>query len=292
MKVHDPSSQTVFLSRQSLFFTTSSMPNEHSFSSRGPALRAASAGPSAVGPDGPLDLRDFFPDTPVDHLSVSVDGKRAATRQWQDNAVLRTAPPASSQPAPGTEGVRRSVSDTGSARSLNSDDWLKRSSRLTLRVRPGVKTALARIADVDEVSLSEASAIGLEVYARARIHDQEETLFEPRMRTMMRREIRSSDDRHVPFEIRNAIAAEQTRMIVADLYQRLLAKEGLSQEQIRQKLRKQYNQARINIFKITPQMTAMLAEYWEKIDEASDRQATGEEAAEPSGRGGTSTSEK
>jgi len=217
-----------------------------------------------------------------------VDGKRAASRQWQDNAVLRTASPASSQPAPGTEGVRRSVSDTGSARSQNSDDWLKRSDRLTLRVRPGVKTALARIAHDDEVSLSEASAIGLEVYARSRIHDQEETLFEPRMQAMMRREIRSSDDRHVPFEIRNAIASEQTRMIVADLYQRLLAKEGLSQEQIKVKLHKQYQQARINIFNITPQMTAMLAEYWQRIDDlASDRQATGEEAAAPSGRGGT-----
>jgi hypothetical protein len=144
-----------------------------------------------------------------------------------------------------------------------------------------------------KVSLSSACDKGLEVYARAKIRDQEETLFEPRMQAMMRREIRSSDDRHLPFEIRNAIAAEQTRMIATDLYQRLLAKEGLSQEQIKVKLRKQYNQARINIFKITPQMTAMLAEYWQRIDDlASDRQATGEEADAPSGRGGTGTPEK
>jgi len=169
----------------------------------------------------------------------------------------------------------------------NSDDWLKRSSRLTLRVRPGVKTAIARIAHDDEVSLSEASDTALAFYARARIHDQEETLFVPRMQAMMRREIRSSDDRHLPFEIRNAIAAEQTRMIVADLYQRLLAREGLSQEQIRQKLRKQYTQARINIFKITPQMTAMLAEYWQRIDDQADQQVQGAQAHEPSGRGGT-----
>jgi hypothetical protein len=158
---------------------------------------------------------------------------------------------------------------------------------LTLRVRPGVKTAIARIAHDDEVSLSEACDTGLAFYARARIHDQEETLFVPRMQAMMRREIRSSDDRHLPFEIRNAIAAEQTRMIVADLYQRLLAREGLSQEQIRQKLRKQYTQARINIFKITPQMTAMLAEYWQRIDDQADQQVQGAQAHEPSGRGGT-----
>jgi hypothetical protein len=213
MKVHDPSSQIVFLSRQSLFFTTSSMANEHGFSSRGPALRAASAGPSAVGPDGPWDSRESSPDTTVVHSVASGEGERPRSAGWQDNAVLRTAPPASSQPAPGTNGERRSVSDTGSVRSQKSTDWLKRTERLTLRVRPGVKTALARIAKDDKVSLSEASATGLEVYARAQIHDQEETLFEPRMQAMMRREIRSSDDRHVPFEIKNAIAAEQTRIL-------------------------------------------------------------------------------
>ena len=60
----------------------------------------------------------------------------------------------------------------------------------------------------------------LEVYARAKIRDQEETLFEPRMHAMMRREIRASDNRHVPFEIKNAIAAEQTRILTADLYKR------------------------------------------------------------------------
>jgi hypothetical protein len=168
---------------------------------------------------------------------------------------------------------------------------------MTLRVKPGVKSTLQRLADEDEISLSEASATGLEVFARAKIHDQEETLFEPRMRAMMRREIRSSDDRHLPFEIRNAIASEQTRSIVTDLYKRLLAKEGLSQEQIGAKMRKHYQQARVNVFKLTPQVKSMIAEYWQSTDDqadwqagqASDKQAQGEEAEKPSGRGGTGT---
>ena len=260
MKVHSHSSQTVFLQRQFSFSSGNHTPNGHVFSSRTSALRAASAEPSAVGPDGPMDLRDSSPDTTVVLPATPVDGKRSAERRWQDNAILRMAPPASSQPAPGTKGERRSVSDTGSARSQKSDDWQKRTSRLTLRVRPGVKTALERIAHDDKVSLSEASATGLEVYARAKIHDQEETLFEPRMQAMMRREIRSSDDRHLPFEIRNAIASEQTRSIVTDLYKRLLAKEGLSQEQIGAKMRKHYHQARVNIFKLTPQVKSMIDE--------------------------------
>jgi hypothetical protein len=158
MKGYDSSSHTDFSPRQSVFFTTSSIPNGHVFSSRGPALRAALATPSAVRPDGLLDARDSFAErTDVSH-GVSVDEERPAMRGWQDKGALRRAPKSTPQPAPGTNGERRSVSDTGSARSHDSTDWLKRSSRMTLRVRPGVKTALARIAYDDGVSLSEASA--------------------------------------------------------------------------------------------------------------------------------------
>jgi hypothetical protein len=193
-------------------------------------------------------------------------------RRWQDNAVLRTAPTASSQPAPGTNGERRSVSDTGSARSQKSDDWQKRTSRLTLRVRPGVKSALLRIAKDDKVSLSEASATGLETYARASIHDQEETLFEPRMQAMMRREIRTSDKRHLYFEMCNAIASEQTRVYTADLYKRVLRKEGFSQKEINKKLDAAYTMARDNILRKakTPQLKNLFDAWWRTTEDLPD----------------------
>jgi hypothetical protein len=236
-------------------------------SSRTPALRAASAEPSAVRPGGLRDSRDSSTETSRVSDGVSVDGKRSAEQRWQDKGALGRAPKGTPQPAPGTNGERRSVSDTGSARSQNSTDWLKRSSRMTLRVRPGVRTALERIAKDDEVSLSEASATGLEVYARAKIHDQEETLFEPRMQAMMRREIQSSDNRHIPFEIKNAIAAEQTRILTADLYKRMLLKEGIPLKEINAKLDAAYNLARANIFKTkTPKFKSLLAE-WKRIYE-------------------------
>jgi hypothetical protein len=264
---YDPSSQTVFSPRQSSLTHPYPRGNGHIVSSRIPALRAASAEPSAVRPGGLLDSRDSFPETSRVSDGVSVDGKRSAERRWQDKGALGRAPKGTPQPAPGTNGERRSVSDTGSARSQNSTDWLKRSSRMTLRVRPGVRTALERIAKDDEVSLSEASATGLEVYARAKIHDQEETLFEPRMQAMMRREIQSSDNRHIPFEIKNAIAAEQTRILTADLYKRMLLKEGIPLKEINAKLDAAYNLARANIFKTkTPKFKSLLAE-WKRIYE-------------------------
>jgi hypothetical protein len=289
---YDPSSQTVFSPRQSSLTHPYHISNAHGFSSRTPALRAASAGPSAVRPDGLGDRRESFSHTTVVRPVTPVDGKRPRGGGWQDKGALGRAPQGTPQPAPGTNGKRRSVSDTGSARSQNSTDWLKRSSRMTLRVRPGVKTALERIAHDDNISLSEASATGLEVYARAKIHDQEETLFEPRMQTMMRREIRASDNRHVPFEIKNAIAAEQTRILTADLYKRLLQKEGTPLKAINKKLDDAYTMARTNVLNTrTPKFKNLLAQWWQATDDLSaDRQDQADGRGEgriPKGEAGT-----
>jgi len=143
---------------------------------------------------------------------------------------------------------------------------------MTLRVRPGVKTALERLAHDDNISLSEASATGLEVYARAKIHDQEETLFVPRMRSMMRREIHASDKRHLYFAMCNAIASEQTRVYTADLYKRVLRKEGMSLKEINKKLDDAYNMARDNILRKanTPQLKNLFDAWWRATEDAAD----------------------
>jgi hypothetical protein len=132
-----------------------------------------------------------------------------------------------------------------------------------------------RIARDDKVSLSEASATGLETYARAQIHDQEETLFEPRMQAMMRREIQSSDKRHLYFEMCNAIASEQTRVYTADLYKRVLLKEGVPLKEINKKLDNAYNMARDNILRKakTPQLKNLFDAWWRTTEDLSaDRQ--------------------
>jgi hypothetical protein len=255
------------------------MTNAGIYSSRTPALRAASVGSSAVRPDGLGDVRESVSQTTAHVRATPVDGERPAVRGLQDNDALDRAPKSTSQPAPGTKGERRSVLDTARDCSHTSTDALKRSARMTLRVRPGVKSALARIAHDDKVSLSEASATGLEVYARAKIHEQEEALFEPRMRAMMRREIRASDNRHVPFEIKNAIAAEQTRILTTDLYKRLLLKEGVPLKEIEKKLDKAYNLARANVFRTkTPQFKNLLVE-WRRTTE--DLSAVRQDQASP-----------
>jgi hypothetical protein len=282
---YDPSSQTVFSPRPSSLTHPYSMVNGHIVSSRTPALRAASAEPSAVRPGGLLDSRDSFSETTGVVGDTPVDGERPAMRGWQDKGALGRAPKGMSQPAPGTKDERRSVSDTGSPRSPDAIDNLRRSARMTLWVKPGVKSALQHLADDDDISLSETAATGLEVYARAKIHDQEEALFEPRMQAMMRREIRASDNRHVPFEIKNAIAAEQTRILTADLYKRMLLKEGVTIKEINKKLDAAYNLARTNVLNTkTPKFKNLLREWWQTTDEHAEGRG---EARTPKGEAGT-----
>ncbi len=145
-------------------------------------------------------------------------------------------------------------------------------------MKPGVKLTLQQLAKHAQLSFSATCAEGLEVFARAKIREQEETLFEPRMQAMLRREIRASDNRHVPFEIKNAIAAEQTRILFVDLYKRQLQKDGVPLTAINKKLDDAYNMARVNVLNTrTPKFQNLVAEWWRSTDEqAAPRQNKGE----------------
>jgi hypothetical protein len=272
MKVHSHSSQTVFLPRQFAFSSANHTPNGHVFSSRTPALRAASAEPSAVGPDGPMDFRDSHSDTTVVLPVPPVDGKRSAERRWQDKAVREDGSEASSQPAPVTEVARFGLSDTVSVRSQNDHLGSGIKEHASIWMKPGVKFAIQRLAKDTGVSFSSACDTGLEVYARATIRDQEETLFEPRMQAMMRREIRTSDKRHLYFEMCNAIASEQTRVYTADLYKRVLLKEGIPLKEINKKLDNAYTMARNNILRKakTPQLKNLFDAWWQSTEDLPD----------------------
>jgi hypothetical protein len=248
------------------------MSNTNAVSSRTPALRAASSEPSAVRPNGLLDSRDSYAQTTDSIPVVSVDEKRSALRRWQDKAVLPDGSEASSQLGPDTIVARAVVLDSGSVRSQNDSDAKERLVKGAVWMKPGVKEALEGLADQTGLSFSATAAKGLEDYARAKIQDQQETLFEPKMRTMMRREIRTSDKRHLYFEMCNAIAAEQTRILTTDLYKRQLLKEGVVLKEINKKLDNAYNMARTNILRKskTPQLKNLFDAWWRTTEDLPD----------------------
>ena len=255
--------------------STLTHPYGHVFSSRAPALRAASAEPSAVRPDGLGDMRASLEQHTTISRVASEEGERPAARGWQDKAVLTDGPPASSQPGPDTIVARSSVLDSAGVRSHNHSVAKERLVKGAVWMRPGVKEAIESLADQTGLSFSATAAKGLEIYARAKIQDQQEELFEPRMRLMMRREIRASDNRHIYFEMRNAIAAEQTRILTTDLYKRQLLKEGVALNEINKKLDDAYNMARTNVLRKSqsPQLKNLLDAWWRTTEDLSaDRQ--------------------
>jgi hypothetical protein len=175
-----------------------------------------------------------------------------------------------------TNSVRSSLEDSSVSPTQHHLDVRERKVRGSIWMRPGVKSALQRLADQDNLSFSETCAAALEIYARQKIHDQEEALFEPRFRKIAREENRSLGNRLIFFAMRNAIAAEQTRILTTDLYKRQLQKEGISQEQIEQKVDQAYTLARSNVLKKTPQLTALLDAWWNASPDEEARAGEGE----------------
>ena len=287
MNGYHPSSQTVFLPRQFSLSSGNRHLTGHSFSSSGPALRAALAAPSAVRPDGLLNHRSSSPDTTVVLRDALGEEERATTSRWQDKAGLSAGPPASSQPDPDTIVARPSLLDSARVHSQNYSDAKERLVKGVVWMKPGVKETIEFLADQTGLSFSATAAKGLEMYARAKIQDQQEELFEPKMRVMMRREIRASDRRHLYFEMCNAIASEQTRVYTADLYKRVLHKEGYSQKEINKKLDEAYTMARDNILKRakTPQLKNLFDEWWRAIEEQTEESATEPAGKEEAGTG-------
>jgi hypothetical protein len=77
--------------------------------------------------------------------------------------------------------------------------------------------------------------------------------------------------------MRNAIAAEQTRILTIDLYKRQLARDGVPAQKIASMLDESKHTARKTVLTMTPQLKKLIAE-WEALFplEAIDG---GEEAA-------------
>jgi hypothetical protein len=221
------------------------------------------ASKAALPPPQLASLTEYPPSlmTAQHHGGALAGEQRPLRGVGQDKGAPDSAPQDTTQPAPVTNGVRSSLKDPAAGRT-HHQDAKERKVRGSIWMRPGVKSALQRLADQDDLSFSEMCATALEVFARWKIHKQEEALFEPRFRKIAREENRALGNRLVFFEMRNAIAAEQTRFLTTDLYKRQLLNEGISQEQIEEKVDKAYDLARSNVLKKTPQLTALLDAWW------------------------------
>jgi hypothetical protein len=132
----------------------------------------------------------------------------------------------------------------------------------TFWIDPRVRAEMMRQAEEMGISFSEVGARACAAWVRYTIQQQQDDLFEPRLRHMMREEIKAIGERLVFFEMRNAFASEQTRIITTDLYKRQLQKEGVTREKFYELLDKSDAMAHKNITQKSPKFTGMLAD-WE-----------------------------
>jgi hypothetical protein len=147
----------------------------------------------------------------------------------------------------------------------------KRSSKrqtvkLTVWMKQPVYEEVQRIAENAQLSLSRLGATALEEWIHQRIHRQQEALFYPKLRQIIREERQASENRIIFFLMRIAFAAEQSRILITNVLHRMLRfliKEPKEVEQTFTALVDQSNKmAKRNIILKTPQLKSLLEE-WE-----------------------------
>jgi hypothetical protein len=101
---------------------------------------------------------------------------------------------------------------------------------LPLHVDPLLKAEVQRIATAEALSVSQVGATGRGEWVHQRLHDQHEALLYPTMRQLVRDENRALGNRLVFFQMRTAFASEQTRILVTNMLDRMLKKDGVKPE--------------------------------------------------------------
>ena len=140
--------------------------------------------------------------------------------------------------------------------------------RLTLWVQPGVKLSLQTIAAANGLSLSATGATGLEEWVRWDIQRQQEALLQPLLRKIIREELRSFSNRLVFFLMRIAFAAEQGRILITNVLERVLRREGVPVQRIHNLVDQSDKLARRNIIQKTPKLRSLIDEWEASFTEA------------------------
>jgi hypothetical protein len=199
------------------------------------------------------------------HRDAGAKGGNARVRGVvQEKGLLTQALKASDQPGAVANSQRPQAVYSNGHRSLSRSATPVKLVHCTFWIDPRVRAEMERQAKEEGIYLSELGAKACAAWVRNSIQQQQDDLFEPRLRHMMREEIQAIGERLVFFEMRNAFASEQTRILTTDLYKRQLKHEGVSQEKFYELMDKSDAMARKNITQKSPKFQGILAE-WETV---------------------------
>ncbi len=134
--------------------------------------------------------------------------------------------------------------------------------KVTLWVKPAVQAELKRLAEMDELTVSKTGATLLEAAIHQQIHTQHVLLLQPIIEQTVRKELRTFGNRLVFFLMRIAFASEQARILITNVLDRLLRREGGGEQTLTTLVDQSNKLARRNIIHKSPQLQTLLEE-WE-----------------------------
>ena len=173
---------------------------------------------------------------------------------------------ASYEPVMESDPARTSVSNTKTPRTKKHSKKRRLSQLATWVEDPIVLQIkdIARSYKPEPVSISTAMRDLLKQILQQKFEKIHAATLPTLIRQAVIKAIRGLSNRLVYFDLRNAIAAEQTRILQIDLYKRQLHKDGVSPEKITQKIDESYKMARKSVLTMTPQLKKLIAE-WEAL---------------------------
>ncbi len=150
----------------------------------------------------------------------------------------------------------------------------KTSEKVTLWVKPAVKAELKRLAGMDDLTVSKTGAALLEEAIHQKLHIQHALLLQPIIEQTVRKELRSFGNRLVFFLMRVAFASEQARILVTNVLDRILRREGVTDNTFTSLVDQSNKLARRNIIHKSPQLQTLLEE-WEAANTAGREEGSG-----------------
>src|SRR5947209_8212637 len=198
-----------------------------------------------------------FPQNSFPRQYSRANGQRTRGVVWQDNPTPPPARTASPQPAPPKNDMRPTQKQMDTPRTQLTKAKKRKTVHLTLWVKPVVKAELERIAQEEGLSVSSVGAAFLEKALQQDIHTQHGALLETIINKAIRKQMRSYSSRIAMLLVRSIFASEQTRSLVTNILGR---QPAVTQPVLEQILNGSSNAAKRNITRVTPQLSALLAE--------------------------------
>lgn len=190
---------------------------------------------------------------------------------WQDKPHPSHERIASIQPGSVKKAMRSQQMSNNTPRSQKRSTPNRRTTQLIVWVHPLVKAEIQRTAEREGLSVSKVGAAFLEKAIQQDIHTQYDILLKPMLRQIIRDELRTFGNRIVFFLMRIAFASEQARILVTNILDRILRREGVTSDTFSSLVDQSNKMARRNILHKTPQLQSLLEEWEGSVQDEGEK---------------------